>query len=166
MLSSSFRISRDESMPRASRQQADANRETARIASAKLFRERGFKGVSVADVMGAAGLTHGAFYGQFDSKDALVAEACVAAFDEGKERWRRRRAGKATPAEERAGLIEGYLTAFNKNTPGSSCAAAAFVNAVARDPADAPVREVFAAGVEELLAMLESVQGDGDAGVN
>ena len=44
-------------------------------AAGRLFRQRGFDGVTVADVMKDAGLTHGAFYGYFPSKEALIAEA-------------------------------------------------------------------------------------------
>jgi TetR/AcrR family transcriptional repressor of nem operon len=40
-----------------------------------LFRERGFENVSVAEVMKAVGLTHGAFYVHFDSKEKLQAAA-------------------------------------------------------------------------------------------
>jgi AcrR family transcriptional regulator len=39
--------------------------------ASRLFRERGFENVSVAKVMKAAGLTHGAFYAHFDSKEKL-----------------------------------------------------------------------------------------------
>jgi TetR/AcrR family transcriptional repressor of nem operon len=42
--------------------------------SIRLFRKRGFSGVSVSEVMKAAGLTHGPFYNHFASKEALVAE--------------------------------------------------------------------------------------------
>ena len=40
-----------------------------------MFRERGFDGVGVADLMEKAGLTHGGFYNHFASKEALIAEA-------------------------------------------------------------------------------------------
>ena len=62
-------------MPRVSRAEAESHREQITEASSRLFRERGIKGVSVADLMGAAGLTHGGFYGHFESKDALAAVA-------------------------------------------------------------------------------------------
>jgi len=43
--------------------------------ASRLFRERGFENVSVAEVMKAAGLTHGAFYAHFRSKEELQAAA-------------------------------------------------------------------------------------------
>ena len=48
-------------------------------AAGKLFRENGFDGVGVADIMKSAGLTHGGFYGHFASKEDLVAQACAGA---------------------------------------------------------------------------------------
>ncbi len=53
--------------------------------ASRLFREKGFEAVTVAEVMNAAGLTHGGFYGHFGSKDDLVAEtlAHVLAADTG-----------------------------------------------------------------------------------
>ncbi len=43
--------------------------------ASRLFRERGFENVTVGEVMKAAGLTHGAFYAHFDSKEELQAAA-------------------------------------------------------------------------------------------
>jgi len=43
-------------------------------AVSRLFRARGFDSVTVAEIMGAAGLTHGGFYGHFKSKDHPIAE--------------------------------------------------------------------------------------------
>jgi TetR/AcrR family transcriptional repressor of nem operon len=62
---------------KVSREQVAENRQRILDAAAKLFRERGFESVTVAEVMSAAGLTHGGFYGHFESKDALI-EAAMA----------------------------------------------------------------------------------------
>ena len=59
---------------RVTREQAAANRENILEVAGTLFRERGFDGIGVADIMKRAGLTHGGFYGHFDSKDDLAAE--------------------------------------------------------------------------------------------
>jgi TetR/AcrR family transcriptional repressor of nem operon len=58
-----------------SREQVAENRQAILDAAARLFRERGFEGVTVAEIMNAAGLTHGAFYGHFSSKEDLIAQA-------------------------------------------------------------------------------------------
>ena len=55
--------------------QAEANRALVVETASQLFRERGFDGVGVADLMAAAGFTHGGFYKQFGSKADLMAEA-------------------------------------------------------------------------------------------
>ena len=53
---------------RVSREQASQNRERVLDVAARLFREKGFDGIGVADLMKTAGLTHGGFYGQFASR--------------------------------------------------------------------------------------------------
>lgn len=60
---------------RVSKQQVMENRRTILKAAGRLFKAKGFEAVSVSDVMKAAGLTHGGFYGYFGSKDELIAEA-------------------------------------------------------------------------------------------
>ena len=66
-------------MPRVSQEQAKLNRQRVVEVASSLFRERGLNGIGVVDIMAAAGLTHGGFYGQFANKDALAAEAFDAA---------------------------------------------------------------------------------------
>src|SRR3954464_12145955 len=64
---------------RVSREQALQNRERIVETAAQLFRERGFDGIGVADLMKEAGLTHGGFYGHFSSKEELIREASARA---------------------------------------------------------------------------------------
>ncbi|HQT61892.1 TetR/AcrR family transcriptional regulator [Acidiphilium sp.] len=64
---------------RVSKEQVAENRKTILEAAGRLFRERGFEAVTVTDVMKAAGLTHGGFYGYFSSKDELIGEALAVA---------------------------------------------------------------------------------------
>jgi TetR/AcrR family transcriptional repressor of nem operon len=70
---------------KVSREQMAENRRRILDAASRLFRDRGFDAVSVAEVMNAAGLTHGGFYGHFNSKDELIAQtlAHVLAADSG-----------------------------------------------------------------------------------
>ncbi|MDQ8036474.1 MAG: TetR family transcriptional regulator, partial [Pedobacter sp.] len=60
---------------KVSREQMAENRERIVAVAARRFREHGFDGISVADVMSEAGLTHGGFYGHFANKEELMAEA-------------------------------------------------------------------------------------------
>ncbi|MEI5677211.1 MULTISPECIES: TetR/AcrR family transcriptional regulator [unclassified Mesorhizobium] len=70
---------------KVSREQMAENRRRILDEASRLFRDKGFDAVSVAEVMKAAGLTHGGFYGHFDSKNDLVAQtlAHVLALDAG-----------------------------------------------------------------------------------
>jgi TetR/AcrR family transcriptional repressor of nem operon len=52
-----------------------------------LFRRHGIDAVGVDAIMHHAGLTHGAFYSHFASKEALVAEAAAASLARSAERW-------------------------------------------------------------------------------
>lgn len=149
-------------MPRVSRQQTDNNRIAIEEASSRLFREQGIKGVSVADLMGAAGLTHGGFYGHFESKDALAAVACTHAFAQSAGRWEKRAAGKSTPAEAFAGLVEGYLSAHNRNNAGAGCPIAGLAIDVAREPADKPIHAAYLAGLKGLIDIMQTTQTSGD----
>jgi TetR/AcrR family transcriptional repressor of nem operon len=148
-------------MPRVSREQADRHRVAITEASARLFRERGFDKVSVAELMAAAGLTHGGFYGHFGSKEELAGEACRWAFDRSAERWKKRIADKADRGEARAALTDGYLSTQSRRGPAGSCPATSLVTDVARSSADAPIRAAYVSGLEELLSILAGVQETG-----
>jgi TetR/AcrR family transcriptional regulator, transcriptional repressor for nem operon len=150
-------------MPRVSKAQTDDNRRAITEGAARLFRERGIAGVSVAELMGAAGLTHGGFYGHFESKDALAAEACAHAFEQVVGRWKKRIAAQPDRPAQLKAVVDGYLSTQNRNRPGAACPTAALIGDVARQPAEAPVRAAFAAGVQELLDILVSLQASGDA---
>ena len=71
---------------RVSREQAQRNREHVVEVSSRLFRERGFDGIGVDDLMKEAGLTRGGFYGQFKSKEDLKVEASRRAFSMNKDK--------------------------------------------------------------------------------
>ena len=148
-------------MPRVSREQADHNRTAITEASARLFREHGVDNVSVAELMAAAGLTHGGFYGHFDSKEELAGEACRWAFGRSAERWKKRIADKDDPSVARAALTDNYLSSQSRSGPEGSCPATSLASDVARKTADAPIRAAYVAGLEELLKILASVQDTG-----
>src|SRR3979409_2179263 len=81
---------------RVTRKQAAANREKVLDVAGTLFRERGFDGIGVADIMKRAGLTHGGFYFQFASKDDLVAEISSRVL--AREGWMQRLTGTTNPS--------------------------------------------------------------------
>jgi TetR/AcrR family transcriptional repressor of nem operon len=108
--------------------------------------------------MGAAGLTHGGFYGHFKSKDALNAAACANAFEGAFERWKKRMAKAKDKEAARMALVEGYLTDRNRAEPGTTCPMAALAVDVAREDENKPVRAAFNDGIEQLVDILASVQ--------
>ncbi len=150
-------------MPRVSRAQAESHREAITDVSARLFKEHGVKSVSVADLMGAAGLTHGGFYGHFESKDALAGVAVEHAFEQSAERWRKRLAAQPDAAARRAALVSPYFTPHSVRHVGAGCPAVALAADVAREPAGAPIRAAYVDGLESLLAILAATEGTGDA---
>lgn len=150
-------------MPRVSRAEAETHRQQITDASARLFRERGVKGVSVADLMGAAGLTHGGFYGHFESKDALAGVAVAHAFDQSVERWHRRVASKPDAASRRALLVDRFLAPQGIKDVGHSCPTVSLATDVSREPAGAPIRAAYAEGLETLLHILSEVEPGPDA---
>ena len=143
-------------MPRVSREQAEKNRETIEQVSSQLIRECGLS-VSVADMMAAAGLTPGGFYGHFGSKDELTSIACMRAFSEASDRWEKRIATGPTANRARESLIDGYLSSRNR-LQAVSCPLASLAVDVSREEPIKPVRDEFAKGVAKLVALLESVQ--------
>jgi TetR/AcrR family transcriptional repressor of nem operon len=140
-------------MARSSRAQVAENRQAVLEVASRLFRERGIEAVSVAEVMAAAGLTHGGFYGHFGSKEALAAEACAEAFARGRNRW-------MTLAEDPSGqglatLLGFYLGTTHRDAPGQGCAAPSFVAEAARDVPGGAVRRAYAAGIRGLAEAME-----------
>jgi len=115
---------------KVSREQAALNRERILEAAAHLFRERGFDGIGVADLMKEAGLTHGGFYGHFSSKEELIREASARALtntfallSEQAER------GAGDPL---AAVANSYLSSRHRDDPGTGCLLAALGPDVSR----------------------------------
>lgn len=108
---------------KVTRAQADANHDRIVETAARLFRERGFEGIGVAELMKASGLTHGGFYGHFGSKEELAAEACRRALEGSTERWRARI--DSDPGDPLGALARGYLSRRHRDDPGNGCLLAA-----------------------------------------
>ncbi|EJF72295.1 TetR/AcrR family transcriptional regulator [Pseudomonas sp. 21615526] len=148
-------------MPRVSRKQAELNREIIVEAATRLFRERGIHGISVSDVMAAAGLTHGGFYGHFESREALATEACNRAFEQSSERWQARVEQSPDPEAARLALIDPYLSAANRDNPGDSCPVAAFAGEICHEAVDSPLQQSFIQGFEASVGILSATQATG-----
>src|SRR5215510_8170539 len=96
---------------RVSRERFAENREKILAVAGELFREKGFDGIGVAGIMKAAGLTHGGFYGHFESKDELACEASKALVARSQERWKAVVA--ASPEKPLEALLGHYLSHRN-----------------------------------------------------
>ncbi|HVI54034.1 MAG TPA: TetR/AcrR family transcriptional regulator [Luteibacter sp.] len=111
------------------------------------FREHGIEGEGVKSLMAAAGLTQGAFYNHFASKEDLTREAVTAAL---KERVARLRYWIDT-GQGLGGLIRSYFSVRHRDNPGLGCPSSAMAAEVARH--STPVREAFTAGVNEFIEL-------------
>lgn len=112
-----------EMMMRVSREQVLENKGTILTAAGRLFRERGFESVTVAEVMKSAGLTHGGFYNYFTSKDDLIAQALAGVL-----------AGIELPPVDLAQFAGLYLSPAYRDDFGGGCPVAALASETTRQP--------------------------------
>jgi TetR/AcrR family transcriptional regulator, transcriptional repressor for nem operon len=128
---------------RITKLQKQQNHDRIVAMASQTFREHGFDGVSVADLMEKAGLTHGGFYNHFASKEALIAEASARGFVETSERY------ADVPLGE---MIDAYISRGHRDARGQGCPAAALSGEAARLPDSA--RAVFGEGIAGLVTAL------------
>ncbi|MHA6825277.1 TetR/AcrR family transcriptional regulator [Ralstonia pseudosolanacearum] len=123
--------------------QAQANRARVVETASALFRERGYDGIGVADLMAAAGLTHGGFYKQFGSKADLMAESAACSIA---------KTAELTTGVDMSEFLRLYLSREHRDSRSTGCTLAALGGDAARQPES--VRTTFAAGIERQLAAL------------
>jgi TetR/AcrR family transcriptional regulator, transcriptional repressor for nem operon len=141
---------------RVSRAKAAEHRDRIIDAAGALFRAKGFGGIGVADIMKAADLTHGGFYGHFASKDDLVAQASRRTMARAVANWTK--LVEAAPDSPYAALLAHYLSPKHRDDPGKGCAFAALGNDAARS--GKVVRKAFAEGLAPLIDILaQSIPG-------
>jgi TetR/AcrR family transcriptional regulator, transcriptional repressor for nem operon len=139
---------------KVTKEKAAENRASLVRAASKLFRKKGIDGIGVADISKEAGLTHGALYAQFASKDELAAEALAYGFNkvyddlvEG--------AGEGATAGD---YLDAYVSKKHRDAIAVGCPAAASGSEVARQ--DKTVSRSFAAGIERTAAAYLAALGD------
>ncbi len=142
---------------KTSKEQVARNRERILEAASEGFRKHGFDGLKVADLMKSAGLTHGGFYGYFESKDDLAVAACDAALKSQGDRLKAAKDGD--PAIELKAYFERYLSRSNRDNPENACLFPALSAEVARQ--GAPVRAVFTDGLKDYLGALAAISDRG-----
>jgi TetR/AcrR family transcriptional repressor of nem operon len=114
--------------------------------ASRLFRERGFENVTVGEVMQAAGLTHGAFYAHFGSKQELEEAAVAYGLAFSASRIRNRGATK----KGRKAYADRYLSLWHRDSPGDGCTMAALAQEVARSTPE--LKAAFEKGFGEILS--------------
>ena len=119
--------------------------------TAKMLRQRGIGGTSLADLMAAAGLTHGGFYKHFASKDVLVAEATERIFAEINARFEARVHSQGAKAALKAYVTE-YLMMSHVRRPELGCPIPSFGPDVGRE--DEVIRATFTDGMKTTLSLV------------
>ena len=114
--------------------------------ASRLFRERGFENVTVGEVMKAAGLTHGAFYAHFASKQELQKAAVAYGQDLSVGRAR----SHGTTKKGRKAYVDSYLSPRHRDNPGDGCTMAALAQEVARSAPE--LKAAFEGGFEEIVS--------------
>ena len=137
---------------RVSRAQAEANREAVINAASRLFREHGFDGIGLKDLMKGAGLTQGGFYKQFESKDDLAAQASRRAMEHATRRWSAVAAASLDPLEAVIGL---YLSIGHREGKSDGCPLVALGSDAARQSVE--VRVPFQDGIGAHLEILDEL---------
>jgi TetR/AcrR family transcriptional repressor of nem operon len=137
---------------RVSREQMIANRGRILDEAGRLFRDRGFDAVTVADVMKAAGLTHGGFYGHFASKDALIAASVAHTMAE----------QDVYEPKDLARFLDAYLSPQHRDTAALGCPTAALAGLLRtqQTAARTAMAEGLSAQIERLTRLMP---GDSEA---
>jgi TetR/AcrR family transcriptional repressor of nem operon len=135
---------------KVTKEKAAENRAALVQAAGHLFRERGIDGVGVAEISKKAGLTHGALYAQFPSKEALAAEAFTSALKPGLEKMTADRAGRPAKLID---FIDDYLSVDHRDNLAAGCPMSASASEIARQVKI--VGERFSEGFEQAVALIE-----------
>jgi TetR/AcrR family transcriptional repressor of nem operon len=143
---------------RVSRTQAEKNRQTVIDVASRLFREHGFDGIGLKDLMEGAGLTQGAFYKQFASKEDLATQASKRALESASRRWSA--AAEANPKDPLGAVIAFYLSIGHREETMDGCPVVALGSDAARQSVD--VKASFEAGIRKYLELLGSWVGDAE----
>ncbi|GLS20252.1 TetR family transcriptional regulator [Labrys miyagiensis] len=131
---------------KVTREKSAENRSELIRTAARMFRERGIDGVGVAEISKAAGLTHGALYAQFPSKQALAAEALAHGLAHS---YAHMMAPTPDGTPTLSDLLDLYLSLDHRDNLADGCAMAASASEIARQ--DEAVRARFVEGFEQMV---------------
>ncbi|MFJ1258493.1 TetR/AcrR family transcriptional regulator [Cupriavidus sp. CuC1] len=121
--------------------------------ASRQIREHGIEALGVADCMRSAGLTHGAFYGHFSSRDALIVEALEHAVIQSEKRLASLAAGSGKQAKTPLqSIAEAFLNERHVKNPGNGCALCALAGEARH--VDPDIRELLTGYVRKLAARI------------
>lgn len=137
---------------------AETHRRIVEVA-AGMFRANGIHATGLADIMAAAGLSHGGFYRHFESKDQLVAEACEAG-TAGILGALEAAAGERKGRDGFRAIVDAYLSPAHRDAAEKGCPLAGMGSELARG--DEGTRAAASRSVDDLTGLLAGRIGDGD----
>lgn len=143
---------------RVNRIQAEENRQAVINVASRLFRQHGFDGIGLKDLMEGAGLTQGAFYKQFPSKNDLAVQASVRAFERTSARWTT--AAETHPEDPLGAVLAFYLSLSHREEKMDGCPIVALGSDAARQGSD--VKAAFETGIKAHLETLGGLIGATD----
>jgi TetR/AcrR family transcriptional regulator, transcriptional repressor for nem operon len=136
---------------RKSREEAAATRERIVDSAAREFRQNGIAGTALADLMQAAGLTHGGFYKHFESKDQLVGEAVKRSFEQKLGDMESSTEG-GRPEDALSRLVTDYLSAKHRDRVGEACPLSSLGTDLRQ--ADEHTCEISTEGIKRIMALV------------
>ena len=144
-------------VPRASRQETEQHHEEILEAATRLFRERGLEGLTLPALMASVGLTHGGFYGHFESKTNLARAVLRRVYDEVAGGVGRMISKHPKRKAARRAYIDAYLSPAHRDAPASGCPTAALSTDIAREPSDSVLRREYVEGVSHVLDEMDAL---------
>ena len=129
----------------------DATHERIVATAARAIRRSGYDGTGVADIMKEAGLTHGAFYAHFASREAMLAEAAARACAESSAAVAKVVAG-SPPADALPSLLGAYLSREHVERVAVGCPLAALGSETARQTPE--VRRIATRHIKEMVDII------------
>jgi TetR/AcrR family transcriptional repressor of nem operon len=148
-------------VPRISAEEKARNRERIMDAASRMFRTEGVENVGIAELMQAAGLTHGGFYNHFPSKEALAAEVCASAFADSRDLFaaKMERDRSVPPLDA---VWREYLSPDHRDERTGGCPSASLLLDALRNGDE--VQTAYAEGIEGLIQRFAGeLVGDAEA---
>ena len=148
---------------RVSKEKAAEHRQEILSAAARLFREQGIAATGVDSITEAAGLTHGAVYSQFGSKENITIESIRLALKDSERTWQwaLKHRGERTIL---GSIVETYLSRRHRDAPGNGCVVATLAGDISRQPKT--VRDAFTAEFKESLHSLTDLAAGDDPSID